>query len=90
PVKVGTRFPNELGTYDMSGNVWEWCQDRFAPYSSEDSVNPVGPEKTETGLDYRVMRGGSAAAFWDKCRTANRSENKASLFKSTIGFRLAL
>ena len=90
PVKVGTRFPNELGTYDMSGNVWEWCQDRFAPYSAEDSVNPVGPEKTESGLDYRVMRGGSAAAFWDKCRTANRSENKASLFKSTIGFRLAL
>lgn len=90
PAKVGTRLPNELGTYDMSGNVWEWCQDRLAQYSAEDSVNPIGPEKTESGLDYRVMRGGSAAAFWDKCRTANRSENKASMFKSTIGFRLAL
>ena len=90
PVKVGTRTPNELGTYDMSGNVWEWCQDRFAPYTAEDVVNPTGPEKTESGLDYRVMRGGSAAAFWDKCRTSNRTENKASLFKSTIGFRLAL
>ena len=87
---VGQLRPNELGTYDMSGNAWEWCQDYFGPYSAEDAVNPSGPEKTESGLDFRVMRGGSAAAFWDKCRTANRSQNRASYFKSTIGFRLAL
>lgn len=90
PQPVGKLQPNQLGTYDMSGNVWEWVQDRYGPYSSEAQVNPQGPLETESGLDYRVLRGGSAAAKWDKCRTSNRSENKASFFKSTMGFRLAL
>lgn len=87
---VGQLAPNELGTYDMSGNAWEMCQDCMGPYSESPQVNPTGPDCSASGPDYRVMRGGSAAAQWDKCRTANRSDNRASYFKSTIGFRLAL
>jgi formylglycine-generating enzyme required for sulfatase activity len=87
---VGKLSPNELGTYDMSGNAWEYCQDRYATYPAGDQVNPKGPEATESGKDYRVARGGSAAATWDKCRVSNRLDVRATNYKSTIGFRLAL
>ncbi|MBQ9192690.1 MAG: SUMF1/EgtB/PvdO family nonheme iron enzyme [Bacteroidales bacterium] len=87
--KVALHRPNELGLYDMSGNAWEWVQDRPGPYDSTDQRDPQGPVTSALG-DYRVMRGGSAATTWDKCRVSNRNEFHASLFRSTIGFRLAL
>jgi formylglycine-generating enzyme required for sulfatase activity len=90
PSVVGTKRANELGLYDMSGNVWEWCQDRMSVYTAEPAVNPTGPEVSESGLDYRVMRGGSAMSRFTACRISNRSENYANAFKSNIGFRLAL
>ena len=84
--------PNELGTYDMSGNAWEWCQDRVGPYSSVEQRDPTGPasvrEKDE--LDPRIMRGGSVATTQDKCRVSNRGEFDPNRFRTTIGFRLAL
>ena len=50
---VGTKKANELGIYDMSGNVWEWCQDWYGSYSNEAQTDPVGPE---SGTE-RIMRG---------------------------------
>ena len=77
--------PNELGIYDMSGNVWEWCYDRAAEYSKDPQVNPVGA--TEGGT--RILRGGSCAS-WDACRISNRSFMPAKNIKGTFGLRLAL
>ena len=87
---VAGLYPNILGIYDMSGNAWEWVQDRPGPYSSEDQVNPVGPSEARNGADLRGMRGGSASSPWTACRVSNRGENFAHQFKGTIGFRLAL
>ena len=73
----------------MTGNAWEWVQDRPGPYTEEAQTNPTGPLEAAAG-DVRVMRGGSVSAKWPACRVSNRGENYANMFKSTIGFRLAL
>lgn len=83
---VKTLKANELGIYDMSGNVWEWCYDRAAEYSKDAQVNPTGA--TEGGT--RILRGGSCASRWDACRIPNRSFMPAKNIKGTFGLRLAL
>lgn len=83
---VGTKKANELGLFDMSGNVWEWCYDRASEYSAEPQVNPVGAESGGT----RILRGGSCASRWDACRISNRSYMPGKNFKGTFGLRLAL
>ncbi len=84
---VATKAPNELGIYDMSGNVLEWCQDWYAPYSSEAQTNPIG---SSTGSD-RVCRGGSWAHTAAGCRVSERRgyTNPAYSYHS-IGLRLVL
>ena len=90
--EVARYSPNELGLYDMSGNAWEWCQDRMGPYTSVDQRDPTGPASVRENdqIDPRVMRGGSVATTPDKCRVSNRGEFDPARFRTTIGFRLVL
>jgi hypothetical protein len=84
---VGTKTPNELGFYDMSGNVYEFCSDLYDAgyYSVSPSINPKGPS---TGT-YRVMRGGSWVIIGLDCRVANRDRYTQASFSSIAGFRCA-
>lgn len=67
---VGTKRPNELGLYDMTGNVYEWCSDWQAPYQSGAQTNPKGPQ---TG-DWRVMRGGNQSSSESESGVMTRSQ----------------
>lgn len=81
---VGTKQPNELGIYDMSGNVLEWCLDWYGNYSS---VNQTDPSGSSSGT-YRVNRGGSWGNFARNVRVSNRLNSTPSNRGIDMGFRL--
>lgn len=84
---VAAKLPNELGIYDMSGNVCEWCQDFFEPsYPSEHLVNPTGPSSG----NQRVFRGGSWQNQPVNLRVGHRCANPPDYRAAFIGVRVAI
>ena len=83
---VATKKPNMIGLYDMSGNVWEWCQDWYEPYPEKPADNPQG---ASSGT-HRVLRGGSWLGEDWKCRNAYRDINTPETSNAYIGLRLAM
>jgi formylglycine-generating enzyme required for sulfatase activity len=82
---VGSYAPNAFGLYDMHGNVWEWCLDSYAPYTSAAVTDPF-----VTGGPYRVYRGGSWGNDSDNCRSANRVGDDPGNTGGSLGFRVVL
>ncbi len=83
---VATKLPNELGIYDMTGNVWEWCSDWNGKYSSGAQTNPKGPYDGSN----RVVRGGSWYSNARFCRSSGRSFDGPGDLRVFLGLRLSL
>ncbi len=79
-----TDSPSPVGAYDMCGNVYEWCHDRYDAYSSASQIDPTGP----TSGSVRVVRGGSWYSLTLDCRSARRSWGTPDPYRNT-GFRVA-
>ncbi len=84
-VDVASLPCNPWGLFQMHGNTWEWCEDRFGNYSDDHGIDPLGPEKG----DNRVLCGGSWFDYARYCRSASRYGDVPGARSVYIGFRLA-
>ena len=84
--EVKQKMPNELGLYDMSGNVWEWCLDNFGSYRIGKQTDPV----TETTDDRRVIRGGCIIYPYTHTRSSFRVYNTEEDYSNTLGLRVLM
>lgn len=83
--EVGMKRPNAWGIFDMSGNVYEWCQDLYDKYPpTSKRVDPKGALNSE----YRVLRGGGWFVQLQKCRSANRANRPPTDKRGYVGFRV--
>ena len=84
--EVGQKAPNELGLYDMSGNIWEWVQDWKGDFTDDEQTNPTGPEEG----DERICRGGGWNREHDRCRVSYRGDDDPDLRYCSLGLRVVM